>query len=344
MKILLSILATTLCITISAQNISNPYSSIGKKAPKMATLTDGEYEEFFQKDSLVQIGTTIMNRYSGEVVFFAETNPEKFEQFRKHNEKNFRFLSVDPSSSKYAWQSPYSAMGNNPILIVDPTGGDNIVYLVVLPSTYASLTKAQVSDIIKQANQNYKNMGLKTEVRLADPENFDIGKIDKTDAVAVLGDKKSVTNYVATKLDKTFGEELKTDWDGGSENPEHSENNRAGSEDNVIAIDASGLAGFANKVGLSDEENSVVKAGALSITHGSGHNSGLLHSYSETGTGTSDIMRNANDMKSYLSAEGNTNETLTKREVNKEFKAGIRARFGNNKASETNKQSVGVPR
>ena len=78
-------------------------------------------------------------------------------------------------------------MGNNPILIVDPDGGDNIVYLVVLPSTYASLTKSQVNDIVKQANQNYKNMGLKTEVRLADSKNFDIGKIDKTDAVAVLG-------------------------------------------------------------------------------------------------------------------------------------------------------------
>jgi RHS repeat-associated protein len=33
-----------------------------------------------------------------------------------------KFLSVDPKASKFPWQSPYTAMDDNPINIIDPTG------------------------------------------------------------------------------------------------------------------------------------------------------------------------------------------------------------------------------
>ena len=149
-KLFVSILFSIVCLHLSAQNISNPYASIGKKAPKVATVTDGEYEEFFRKDSLVQIGTTVMNRYTGEVAFFEEDNLEKFKQFTEHSEKNFRFLSPDPSASHYPGISPYIYVVNNPINATDPDGKD--IYLVVWNTADGEIGHAAI------AVDNYKQV------------------------------------------------------------------------------------------------------------------------------------------------------------------------------------------
>ncbi len=121
-KLILNQLAVIVCLQLSAQNFSNPYASIGKKAPKMATVTNGEYEEFFDKDSLVQIGTTIMNRNTGEVAFFAENNSEKFKNFTEHHDKNFRFLSIDPLTKSFPMLTPYQYASNTPISSIDLDG------------------------------------------------------------------------------------------------------------------------------------------------------------------------------------------------------------------------------
>jgi hypothetical protein len=127
-KLILNILFVIACLQLSAQNLPNPYASIGKKAPKVATASNGEFEEFFIEDTLVQIGTTVMNRYTGEVVFLEEGNSEKFKAFQKHNEKNFRFLSVDALSGSYPWYTPYQFAGNKPIWAIDLDGLEEYVY------------------------------------------------------------------------------------------------------------------------------------------------------------------------------------------------------------------------
>ena len=121
-KLILNLLPVIACLQLSAQNLSNPYASIGKKAPKIATVTNGEYEEFFKQDTLVQIGTTVMNRYTGEVAFFEEDNSEKFKQFTEHSEKNSRFLSIDPLTRKYPYLTPYQFASNTPIQATDIDG------------------------------------------------------------------------------------------------------------------------------------------------------------------------------------------------------------------------------
>ncbi len=220
---------------------------------------------------------------------------------RMYDPRLGRWLSMDPHNEKYPWLSPYLSFANNPIIVVDIKGRDNIIYLVVLSSTEGVLTKAQIDDIVAQANQNFKDMGLKTEVRIADPSTFDITKMDETDAVAVLGNKKGVINFIDKKLDKSFSTYLSKEWEGGENNPEISENEDGDPSGNIIAIDVNGIEGFATKLGLNDEANPTVKAGALIINHGAGHNSGADHLEDDFGNTSSIIMGGASKLSSFLS-------------------------------------------
>ncbi|MFM7857912.1 MAG: hypothetical protein ACKO96_39820, partial [Flammeovirgaceae bacterium] len=46
-----------------------PFESYGYKV-KVATLSNGKYQEFFDQDTIVQIGTVVMNRLSGKLLYF----------------------------------------------------------------------------------------------------------------------------------------------------------------------------------------------------------------------------------------------------------------------------------
>lgn len=45
---------------------------------------------------------------------------------RMYDPRFGRFLSLDPLSNTYPWQSPYNAFNNNPIFFIDPTGESGI--------------------------------------------------------------------------------------------------------------------------------------------------------------------------------------------------------------------------
>jgi RHS repeat-associated protein len=222
---------------------------------------------------------------------YGEGNTYDYEA-RIYDPRIGRFLSIDQHTHKYPWLSPYSAFANSPIILTDNNGKDNVIYLIALPSASPHLNKTQVNDIIKQANQNFLNMGLKTRVVLADPEKFDMSKLTKTDAVAVLGEKKEVTDYVKTNLDSKFAIELKNDWlPKGDVAPEMSENNKgAGSGNNVIALDAKAIKASPTEYSVGDETNGMVKFGALSINHGAGHNAGQNHEDEPGGEATNSVI------------------------------------------------------
>jgi hypothetical protein len=74
--------------------------------------------------------------------------------------------SVDPLAHKYPDISPYAFVANSPIIFIDPDGRENIIYLVALPSAYSKLSVQNVTDIINQANANFKSQGLDTRVVL----------------------------------------------------------------------------------------------------------------------------------------------------------------------------------
>ncbi len=123
MKKLTLFLATIFCYSAAfAQHVPNPYASIGKPAPKMVTLSNGAYDEFLLKESIVLINNDAINRKTGELVYSIEENSKEIEQIKKQQEEKFRFLSVDPVSKSFPFLTPYQYASNSPIVNIDFDG------------------------------------------------------------------------------------------------------------------------------------------------------------------------------------------------------------------------------
>jgi hypothetical protein len=93
-----------------AQN-KNPFKSIGKRG-KVLTLSDGKYDEFFEKDSLERVGSVIVNRYTRKI---ENLLAENYALSPHSNAEQSRFLSVDPLTKKFPELSPYQYASNRPI-------------------------------------------------------------------------------------------------------------------------------------------------------------------------------------------------------------------------------------
>ncbi|MEM6524676.1 MAG: hypothetical protein AAF693_12815 [Bacteroidota bacterium] len=110
-------------VTLLAGAVSyaqQPFEKYGKEVP-IATMSNGKFEEFFDQDTLVQIGTAILNRLSGELYGFV-----KYDTL--HSEATLdpqvisRWLSPDPLADDFTSLSPYNFVENNPIRYTDPDG------------------------------------------------------------------------------------------------------------------------------------------------------------------------------------------------------------------------------
>jgi len=99
---------------------SQPFSKFGYDVP-VATLSQGKYQESFDQDTLIQIGSVIMNSLTGQITHFIEYDTV-YSEATLEPEVISRWLSPDPKADERDWLSPYNFVQNNPILRTDPDG------------------------------------------------------------------------------------------------------------------------------------------------------------------------------------------------------------------------------
>jgi hypothetical protein len=102
---------------LSAQN---PFAQYGYTKVKIGTMTNGRYNEFFDNDTIMQIGSVIINTNTGKIVSFIVNNDTT--NILPEPQIMSRWISPDPLAEKYWSISPYSYCNNNPLKYIDPNG------------------------------------------------------------------------------------------------------------------------------------------------------------------------------------------------------------------------------
>lgn len=96
----------------------NPFAKYGYDV-KVLTMTNGRFNEFFDMDTVVQIGDLLFNTNSMKIIGFAEKD-----SITPMPDASVisRWVSPDPLAEEYWSLSPYNYCLNDPILFVDPNG------------------------------------------------------------------------------------------------------------------------------------------------------------------------------------------------------------------------------
>tara|TARA_R110002096_G_scaffold356588_2_gene549823 strand:- start:862 stop:1773 length:912 start_codon:yes stop_codon:yes gene_type:complete len=118
----LLLLFTVLFCFVSAEAQDNPFAEYGY-TPKIATLSQGQFNESFDNDTIVQIGSVLFNTKSKQIVAFVEYDT-LYSEATLEADIVSRWMSPDPLAAhpNQIGMSPYSAMWNNPIQWNDPDG------------------------------------------------------------------------------------------------------------------------------------------------------------------------------------------------------------------------------
>lgn len=142
MKRLLLIFTILFCFTVA--NAQNPFEAYGY-TPKIATLSNGKYNEFHDLDTIVQIGTVLFNTQSKQIVAFLQIDTLYSEATLQPDIVSM-WLSPDPLSDEYPSTSPYMYCLGNPIVFVDPDGRFVKGFVATWDEGSQSYNKVEVND------------------------------------------------------------------------------------------------------------------------------------------------------------------------------------------------------
>ncbi len=107
-------------LTLLTGYAQNPFATYGYK-PKMATLSNGHFDEFHDKDRIIEIGSVKFDTKTNKIVGLAESDTlDTVMDIQTVS----RFISIDPHAERYYSISPYAYCNNNPIRFIDPNGQD----------------------------------------------------------------------------------------------------------------------------------------------------------------------------------------------------------------------------
>ena len=104
-------------ISVKAQN---PFAEYGY-TPKIVTLSNGQFNEFFDNDTIVQICSVLYNTRSRKIVAFVDSDIHSSKETVQPDVVS-RWMSPDPLAEQYPSWSPYKYVMNNPIKFLDPDG------------------------------------------------------------------------------------------------------------------------------------------------------------------------------------------------------------------------------
>lgn len=113
-------LLTAVLIGLISAKAQNPFAEYGYE-PKIATLSQGEFNEFFDNDTIVQIGSVLFNTKSKQIVAFVQTDT-MYSEATLQPDIVSRWISPDPLAARFPSWSPYNYANCNPIFYIDPDG------------------------------------------------------------------------------------------------------------------------------------------------------------------------------------------------------------------------------
>lgn len=112
-----------LCAVLAFQNTiaqDNPFEELGY-TPRFGTLSNGKYQEFHDNDTIVNIGSVLLNTKTKEIIGFVEYEV-RYSEATLEPDIVSRWLSPDPLAEEFPDWSPYNYVENSPIVLSDPTG------------------------------------------------------------------------------------------------------------------------------------------------------------------------------------------------------------------------------
>lgn len=181
----------------------NPFAEYGYE-PKIATLSQGQFIETFDNDTIVQIGSVLFNTKSKQIVAFVQTDT-MYSEATLQPDIVSRWMSPDPLADHptQIGLSPYHFVGNNPILWTDPDGRcpwciaalkgavqeyvTQVAFNVAEGKGWNSLIDVDGKEIVKSAIIDGATLGLGTLVKSGKTAIKVINHLDKAqDAKKVL--------------------------------------------------------------------------------------------------------------------------------------------------------------
>ena len=196
------VVTSFVCLTAMGQQ---PFEDYGYEV-KVATLSKGKYVEFFDQDTLVQIGSVIVNTQTGRIVSFI-TYDTTYSEATLQPELISRWMSPDPLSDEYFSFSPYNFVLNNPINSVDPNGaevyflnGEDAAKVLADLNSIFRKTYGLDYDVFKTETRSVKvkkEVTEKVDFDIMDPDTWD-GETTKTVTV------KEQRTYITTDSEGDF--------------------------------------------------------------------------------------------------------------------------------------------
>jgi hypothetical protein len=254
-----------------------PFVKYGDSS-KVLTISNGKFQEVFYYDSIVRVGSVVLNIKQRKISHFISRDTIPLEATLEP-EVVSRWLSPDPLAAKYPYLTPYNFTTNTPLIFIDPDGQDIVpaitktyydqktkqtvievtinVKVAILVSNKTTMGKVDVNGLASTVSENLKATFTQTYISGNTKMIFKAGTVDVvgvSDANEVKSDQ-----HLVVLVDNVTG--TTTDSKGN-------------------ILQAAGKANFGAKIAFveaSKDKNFMVE----SIIHELGHNFNLYHNWQD---------------------------------------------------------------